>query len=186
MALSRRQQEAFEEFRRKKEERLNHQTAATPTLTVVLWGPSDGPEKDKVDQIEAELLEKDYAPILSKKANTGSGFHVSQEELVDAELADTIVVFPCSPGPAAEVSQFGYLTDIARKMYIFLPERAREGYVDETIAQELEDIRCYVYEDIELTSCSLKTQVMGIMDKRMKNKAYIFAIQQASEDRRMQ
>lgn len=112
---------------------MQEKVAKTP-LAVLIWGPGSagGDLYEKRVQIRGVLRQAGYAAFFSEEvADEGPAVLTSSKalELIQALVADFIIVIIGSPGSVAEAHDFaGFLHDIGTKMLLFIDSRYIGGY----------------------------------------------------------
>lgn len=153
----------YEEFYPRYKE-LVQQIERTP-LVVLVWGPGacGGELYQKRLQIRATLREIGLAALFSEEV-PHAGPSLRADELMQAVLADFIVLLQVSPGSIAEAHDVGaFLEQIGRKMLIFIDKRTSGGYSYEGMLMELNElygnVHRYTYPD-DIDACRLSEAVL--------------------------
>lgn len=152
-------QQNFTEFKRRLQERIDR-IISQASLDILLFGPGmRSGQMDKRTQIRDELQRRypklniyfcEDFPELNER------YGLSLSEGAQGEIADFIIVLNTTPGPLAEIYEFG--TKFYDKTYVLVNRRhIEEGGFPAKYIQYFS--RHYEFTDEEYTRCDLATRV---------------------------
>jgi len=142
-------------------------------LNILVWGPNpdrDDPVAKKRRQILELLTEMGHIAIMSEELDPiGSALGLSEreKEYVQASLVEQIfILVERSQGATGELHDFLAYMEIARKIFVFAPERHKDTYSGKTALKDLDDAfgAVYWYTQEELEKCTLLDKVRKRID----------------------
>jgi hypothetical protein len=164
--LSSEAQEYYNQWFAPRYDELQRRILQIPLL-VLVWGPgpNGGILYQKRVQILNQLRRLGHAAVFSEEVdNTTPNLNLPSDmrELLQAELADFIIVLQSSPGSTAEVHDFGRLVKVAHKMLIFVDEHHITGYSYAGLLTELRELYSNVitFKHDEIEQCFLLGKVL--------------------------
>jgi hypothetical protein len=159
---------AFEEEFLPRLKLLREQVRKTP-LHVLVWGPGEtgGLLYEKRRQIRDYLVkmghDANFSEEIPSEVSEEDSLSQKTEEFIQARIADLIIVLQSSYGSVAEVHDFIDYESIARKLLVFIDEKACDGYSYRGALGELDrrygNVEKYRYPE-DIKECHLLTKVL--------------------------
>lgn len=151
-------------FKLRCDARLN--TILQKPLNILVWGPgskSPTPVYNKRVQIREELLKRKHNAMFSEELTKPNNIPTKLQELAQIQESDlAVVLIEDAPGALAEVHDFAGRYDTCPKLFILIPKKYQAGYSAKGAIQIVDRLfnGVYWYEENELVSCNVLTQVL--------------------------
>jgi hypothetical protein len=118
----------FNQLHPKVRERRERVKQKVQKMAIWLGGPGQNHPLYHLRELIKEILKREKFEVVFSEEFLG-GADLASKEIEEVEALDIIILLSITPGASAEAIEFAYLSHIRHKLWIYLPEEYKSGYV---------------------------------------------------------